>query len=115
MEFATKKSNNPPWTLEEAIPVLRAIEEAIIPLGYHCAIGGSVLHKGRSEKDLDVFVYPHDADKTLTPEEILGALDAPLNGLCAGRCNPDYRPRDCKEVYWSYNGDNRRIDFFFLK
>lgn len=85
------------------------------PAEIRCAIGGSVLHKGRSEKDLDVFVYPHDADKTLTPEEILGALDAPLNGLCAGRCNPDYLPRDCKEVYWSYNGDNRRIDFFFLK
>lgn len=104
-----------PWTLEEAIPLLREVENVLIPLGYHCALGGSVLHSGHSDKDLDVFIYPHDSDKVLTPEEILGELYGVFGGLCSGRCNPEYLPRDAKEVFWSYNGKDQRVDFFFLK
>lgn len=34
--------------------------EAIAKLmGYHVALGGSVMYNGESKKDLDVIVYPH--------------------------------------------------------
>src|SRR3954469_18790986 len=47
-------------TLEDALPVVRWLETQLIPKGAHCSLGGSVLHKGFSEKDLDIFIYPHN-------------------------------------------------------
>ena len=52
---------NKSWTLEEGIEVARLLEIHIRRQynHYHTAIGGSVLHKGLSQKDLDIFIYPH--------------------------------------------------------
>jgi hypothetical protein len=46
------------WTLTEGIEVCRELEAALAP-DYHVALGGGVLHKGESNKDLDVLIYPH--------------------------------------------------------
>lgn len=48
------------WTYQEALPVLKALEEKLIPIGAHASMGGSVLFKGESKKDLDVVIYPHN-------------------------------------------------------
>lgn len=61
-------------TLEQALPVIRDIETKLIPHGAHCALGGSVLHRGESEKDLDIFVYPRNCETPRTPEELIGIL-----------------------------------------
>lgn len=55
------------WTLDQAISLVRQMEAAFVPVGWHCALAGGVLHRGSSEHDLDVIAYPHckpDADLT---------------------------------------------------
>lgn len=110
-----ESATTPGWDLEQGITVARRIEEALIPLGYHCALGGSVLHKGSSDKDLDIFIYPHNAEVVLPEGDILTVIANHIGGLAYGRCNPEYVERDAKEVWWSYAANNYRIDFFFLK
>jgi hypothetical protein len=46
------------WNLDDGIAIARQLEQCVIGFGYHIALGGSVLHKGESKKDLDIFVYP---------------------------------------------------------
>lgn len=47
----------PPYTLDTAVKLARIFEIAFKP-NYHIALGGSCLHKGQSEKDIDLYVYP---------------------------------------------------------
>lgn len=61
-------------TIEQALPVIRDIEAKLIPHGAHCALGGSVLHRGESEKDLDIFVYPRNCERPQTPEQLMDLL-----------------------------------------
>jgi hypothetical protein len=63
-------------TLEEALPIVRDLEQKLIPLGAHCALGGSVLHRGVSTKDVDIFVYPHNCTTPRNPEELIGILSS---------------------------------------
>lgn len=42
------------WTLQEGVELVQALEPAVRALGYHTCLAGGVLHKGRSEKDLDL-------------------------------------------------------------
>lgn len=46
------------WTLEEGLQVTRYLERLFKPFGFHVALGGGVMLRGRSSKDLDVIVYP---------------------------------------------------------
>lgn len=48
------------WTRSAAIRFAARVERALAPLKFHVGIVGSVLHRGRSSKDLDLIVYPHD-------------------------------------------------------
>ena len=103
------------WTLEEGIKFARELEFNLIPLGYHCAITGSVLYKGRSEKDLDIMIYPHDSTKCdantqLEVEKMLGEVHGIEIQLIDRMKYPDE-----KNVYWSYDTMGKRIDFFFVK
>lgn len=61
-------------TLAQSLPFLRSLEQQLIPLGAHCALGGSVLHQGQSSKDLDIFVYPDSRENPRTPEELIAIL-----------------------------------------
>jgi len=49
------------WSLDDAVTFVRELEKAIAP-DYHVTLAGSVLHKGSSRNDLDVFVFPHSTD-----------------------------------------------------
>ncbi len=49
--------DRPKWTLEQALPVVRYLEEKLAP-NYHCALTGSVLFQGTSFNDLDVIIFP---------------------------------------------------------
>jgi hypothetical protein len=103
------------WTLEEGIKFARKLELDLAPLGYHCAITGSVLYKGRSEKDLDIMIYPHDSTKCneKTQQEVEKMLDK-IHGIQIELIDRMKYP-DEKNVYWSYDTSGKRIDFFFVK
>lgn len=101
-------------TLEQGIAIAQIVETAIIPAGYHCALGGSVLHKGGSDKDLDIFLYPHNGN-SLNPELLRVRLQTHGFKLVNtfGRSKNSH---DSKEIeIWEFLKDGTRIDFFFLK
>lgn len=52
-----------PWTLDDGIAFARQLEIELGARFWHCAIGGSVLHKGASDKDLDVVCFPRKANE----------------------------------------------------
>jgi len=47
------------WTLEEALIIVRELEAGLI--GWHVALAGGVLHKGKSDHDLDLVFFPRDS------------------------------------------------------
>lgn len=59
------------WTLEEAVALVRSLEPTAIKHGYHLALGGSVLMAGQSDKDLDLFLYPHKTTECDYPEKVI--------------------------------------------
>lgn len=62
------------WTLEQALPVARAVEEFLkTECKAYLALGGSVLTKGVSKDDLDLFIYPHGG--VIGEQEILQIID----------------------------------------
>lgn len=53
------ESYNPMWNQARGIAFANLIESICIQHGAHCMMGGSVLHRGYSSKDLDIIIYPH--------------------------------------------------------
>lgn len=50
------------WTMEEALRLIRAIQPETRKFGYHLSLGGGVLNKGESKKDLDLYFLPLDRE-----------------------------------------------------
>jgi hypothetical protein len=101
------------WQLTEGVEFARHVEREAIQHGYHVALGGSVLHRGESDKDVDLIVYPHKTSEVrLSPEEFVGKLkDAALFR--------DFEPRphghygDGKTVFACHTVTGRRVDLIF--
>lgn len=49
------------WTLKKSLKFIRKLESVLDQWGWHCALTGGVLKKGKSKHDLDIIVYPHDS------------------------------------------------------
>jgi hypothetical protein len=104
---------NEPWNLGQGMDAARLLEKRLTPLGYHVSIGGSVLHKAGSRKDLDLLVMPRNNTNCLPRsfiwEEILATFGAQRGRACRGE------NRDLKDVRWLITKDNQRIDIFFVQ
>ena len=100
-----------PLDLLTAISICREIEQVLIPLGYHCALGGGCLHQAGLRKDCDVMIYPHDINKTDNPshEKILEALKP----IGIGSCENEASATD-KEVRVGNWKQLHRLDMFFF-
>lgn len=59
------------WTLEQAVNVVQAIEPSVRKLGYHTCLGGGVLHKGSSDKDIDLFFLKLHTDGGTTRDIVM--------------------------------------------
>ncbi len=46
------------WTIENGLKLVRALQPLTREFNYHLALGGGVLNKGESEKDLDLYFLP---------------------------------------------------------
>lgn len=100
------------WTLEQAVELLRMLEPVAISQGFHVALGGSVLIRGSSDKDLDIFIYPHKTADKIAFECLLSKLGD--FGISDFNKAEHAHYGDDKAVYRSgYKG--KRIDWFFLK
>ena len=112
------------WKLESKsdLAFVRDVEVELAKAGWHVALGGSVLHKGWSSKDVDLIVFPHKKRSSQSPRKT--ALHAAL-----ARCNmtmhlsraalrrlwkKDHKVLDNKWVeVWKLD-DGRRVDVLVL-
>lgn len=64
------------WELEDGINLVRAVQAGSRMFGYHVTIGGSVINKGRSEKDVDLYFLPFEQtkDRARNPDGLLNWL-----------------------------------------
>jgi len=57
------------WDLNTRLLLdLAKLEKALAANGYHLALGGSVLYQGYSNKDLDLFIYEHTPNESVSRE-----------------------------------------------
>lgn len=100
------------WTLVEGIELCRKMEVYLEAThGCHVSLGGGVLMKGRSDKDVDIFIYPHNAKRRLKKNKILKSLET-IGFKTIKRI--DFQGYDKKYVYHT-EYDGRRVDLFFVK
>ena len=103
------------WTLDEAQALVAQLEPVIPKLDYHSLLGGSVLHKGQSEDDLDLWFFPLNGYESNIPP-VYDVLEAALGPLRPIRDSPDYKagePYYVKEMLMgSWMG--KRVDLFIL-
>ena len=55
-------SAQPMWTFNNALPYISELQPRVKKCGYHLCLGGGVLNKGKSNKDLDLYFLPLDND-----------------------------------------------------
>lgn len=102
-----------PWTLAEGVDIIRQIEPDIRELGYHTMLGGSLLHKGTSEKDLDIFFSPLNGYETRS-FDVLQYLQTVFGRCSSIQDQPDYKagePWYWREMHY-FMFEGRRIDVF---
>lgn len=61
-------------TIEEAIHFVQWLEPQLAEKHFHCALTGSTLYKGFSNKDIDIIIYAHNESNGLLPMDAFYAL-----------------------------------------
>lgn len=108
----TKTSNNMPYTTLDAVEIARKLEPEASKWGLHIAIGGSCVYRGWSEKDIDVFIYPHNRQVVIDRQQIAIWLST----LGYDFREPDKCSTKIADVYvTTCRTTGRRVDFFFLE
>lgn len=74
------------WLLDDGLKLVRALQDDSRKFGYHLALGGGVLNRGESKKDIDLYFLPlmnHKLFPKANPGELLEWLEkmwgAPLS------------------------------------
>jgi hypothetical protein len=104
------------WTLEQALELIRFIQPMLHARKYHVALGGGVLNKGLTYKDLDLYFFPFDEsriDPLLPFLEVLWGKSVEINDRGEG-----YPPDVNFEVKVKFSDlvvDRKRIDVFITK
>lgn len=64
------------FELEDGLRLCRVLEPILVENGLHCALAGSLVYKGWSDKDIDIFIYNHDPKdvKSTEPDIVLSIL-----------------------------------------
>lgn len=112
------------WTRNDAWLTAALLEQFAIQCDMHIALGGSVLHKGSSTKDLDIFCYAHKPP--LNPQQVSNFLlllgNVGIYAKAEPTCIP---PADLiaigeTRIYWRSviqleTADRKRIDLFCMQ
>ncbi len=101
------------WNLDQAIQLCRELEKTASANGFHVALSGSVLRDGKSDKDVDVIVYPHKTNDGLKLDGLMGTFYS-IHRITDWNKRNHEAYGDGKDVF-SATQDGKRIDFFFLK
>ena len=54
------------YSIQDAIDAARALEPELARRGLHASIGGSLMYRGDSEKDIDLVIYRHNPREPLS-------------------------------------------------
>lgn len=98
-------------SLTQGVILCQTMEPVLREIGYHCALTGSVLYAGKSEKDLDIIVYPHKRDETKNPVDILIHLTK-IGITNSYKTDPAYQQSGMDVFKAKHSGDV--LDLFFL-
>jgi len=99
------------WTITEGLNTVRALEKVLARKGYHVALGGGVLLRDVSLKDLDVLVYPHRTSDMPDNFDVARRALEDTGVEQLRKCDHSY---DRKDV-WRCILRGKRIDFFFVQ
>lgn len=106
------------WNLQEALTLARLIEPIVVQFGYHTALGGGVLLRGESEKDVDIILYERTKDtKPAPPKEVLAGLVAIGFSEKFHLCKHGASAAEIGEYKKVFVGTffGKRVDLFFLR
>lgn len=96
------------YCLAELAMLAARLESSMIELGCHVAIGGSCVHAGGSDKDMDVFIYPHKEEVSKW------TIAARIHDLGFALVKEPESHTVVPDVLVTTDTDGRRVDFFFL-
>jgi hypothetical protein len=111
------------WTLDNGLALVRAIQPKIRQFNYHVAIGGGVVNRGFSTKDLDLYFLPMQDAQSIALRAYLVTCFGPEFCLGGGPEGESYvQPQDVLLAYgpdpvwvagrFTYHFDGKRIDGF---
>src|SRR5688572_13535420 len=64
------------WTIADGLDLIRGIQQDTRKYGYHVCLGGGVLNKGQSKKDLDLYFISLDNNGKPKPDELIKWLES---------------------------------------
>lgn len=100
------------YAITDAVRIATALEPEMSAIGMHVAIGGSVVYRGGSDKDIDVFFYPHSKKVAIDRSQIVSLLSA--NGFKSRK--PDDESTQVPDVHVTDEvATGNKVDFFFLE
>lgn len=109
------------YTLNDAVTIAARLEPLIAKrFNLHLAIGGSCVYRGHSEKDIDVFIYPHNKNVVIDRNAIWGWLES--EGFTArikqpsddGQENDDFTQVP-DVLVMDETATGKKVDFFFME
>jgi hypothetical protein len=127
----------PLWSLADAVVLAVQVEQHLKPVNTHVALGGSVMYRGHSFKDLDLILYPHGAGtEVFSKPQVLARLKEV--GFSVIDCHKPRSPEDAlddaeaveltlaqpKDGSWDSGSlahvficswQNKRVDFLFMR
>lgn len=101
----------PMWDAAQGLALARDMEEKLSKrFACHFALGGSVMYRGSSEKDVDLIVYPHYTLAASHQKEFIVNEIQKLGFVPADDSFGNYE--SSRALVTTYNG--RRVDFLFV-
>lgn len=114
-----KKPSYRPWRMDDALGIIRDFQPRVRPLGYHIVLGGGVLNKGQSDKDLDLYFLPLDYGATASADArrdrlvtLLKSYWEESHGIGFSKQDPCYPPCKIFARRHTFLVEGWRIDVF---
>lgn len=105
---------SPTWTLASGLKLIRAIQPEVRKVGYHIALGGGVLNKGLSYKDLDIYCLPMMSGGRQPKSDVLVKLLESLWGPGRGIGEGNYPEEAPYVAKLGFSYADTRVEVFIL-
>jgi hypothetical protein len=100
------------WTTKQAYKFCRELHQYLGPYGYGVGLTGGVLLRGKSNKDIDVIVYPFKRISANFNTMYKALFNFGLKFVRLPNNNQGYMDDGKRVEVWEF--ENKRADLFFL-